>query len=138
MRGLTNLGGGGGLTAEEHEWLENVGKMPNFADINPNKLTGICRQTYSGSNGFVYIPVTGYDVISLYMSQGQTGTSYNAFVDASDTVVETVSITTNTWVDKKIPSGAVFYRCKSSSSSSWTYLDFAMFTADSPYNPDNQ
>ena len=69
-------GGGGGLTQEEHDWLESLAAYePNMYDINPNLVTdtnlpeglAITAYTIKSSTGASYnkLPVCGYKSVKV-------------------------------------------------------------------------
>lgn len=149
MRGLTNLGGGGGLTAEEHGWLESLANFqPNMYDINPEKQTGTwiyglwCGGGSGMTKGFTSLPVSGYAKFAIYNNSGNRSFKISYYDTHGQKVTEdsTISPAANTWCDyQDIPSGTAFLYITSVWQSTDTVLGaYSLLTADSPYNPDNQ
>ena len=60
--GSGSSSGGGGLTPEEHGWLESLASMPARGDVNAEKTTVVQCALQSGA--VVYFPIIGYDKIS--------------------------------------------------------------------------
>ena len=125
--------GGGGLTQQEHEWLESLASMPALGDINPDKAatTAYIGAPSSGSSAF---PVKGYDKIAVYWKSSKPSPN---FIDSSGTVISAISMpsSASTWSDYiDIPSNATYVQIASGSA----VLYYSLLTADSSYNPDNQ
>ena len=148
-RGISNLGGGGGLTQEEHDALMSIASMPARGDFNPNKesstgtnFTISFRADGNASLCLSAVPCSGYDKLAFYHNYTASsitlywgradGTRYEAFStpaknvwsDYNDVPSDAVSLVIRTYV-----SGVTAYAANGSVS---------MLTADSPYNPDNQ
>ena len=147
MRGLTNLGGGGGLTAEEHGWLESLANYePNMYDINPTKeqaQPGLWRLCGGGSNySYINIPCCGYNKIA--MKTDQTSSSKIPayafyYADGSVDSYTNLSTTWTNWIT--IPENAVIIKIRVQGNGDSAYpvlVYFSLLTKDSPYNPDNQ
>lgn len=144
------LGGAasGGLTAEEHEWLESLANYtPNMYDINPTKTQGqpgaIRIGGVGSSTSYSNIPCCGYDKVSLMTTQTSSSRipKYTfQYADGSVDDYENVPTTWSNWIT--IPQNAVLIKFSEIGPSSdtaylsWVY--FSLLTKDSPYNPDNQ
>lgn len=143
---------GGGLTQEEHDWLESLASYtPNMYDINPTKQQN-CFISVAGTTAYKTsnrraLVVCGYDVISFY--KYATTVQYAKFVwEYNDgTLSEEVDFMASSypigWHDFKIPENAVAIKCfgpvsAAMGDSGYGATQFALFTKDSPYNPLNQ
>ena len=131
--------GGGGLTQEEHDWLESVAKMPNYYDINPEKQTvnGFFRTNVSS---FGTLPVLGYDKIALYQWASYYVDYRFNYKDGSTDSSFTGRTTRGAWTNYiQIPENAnEIYFSSNSGTESYAAISYSLLTADSPYNPDNQ
>jgi hypothetical protein len=137
--------GGGGLTQQEHEWLESLASYtPNMYDINAEKNTAgnvpgriiVCADTDSPRS---YIPVCGYDKIAFYQASSGRTMKYK-WLYSDGTMSEETTLTYNTWTDYiSIPANVVcvvitaYY-----SSMTYSAFNYSLLTKDSLYNPDNQ
>lgn len=141
-------GSGGGLTQEEHDWLESLASYtPNMYDINPLKTTSTseltggklfigCRKI-GGETTKSYLPVCGYDKIAF---NGSVATCSFRFVYADGTTDPSyTSINNGTWTNYyTIPDNAVYVQIEQyydTSNHMTGDLYYSLLTKDSPYNP---
>ena len=140
LSGGSESSGGGGLTQEEHDWLESISSMPARGDINPGKIYGTPFVLCSYSNtSYAYIPILGYDKVAIAVSSASSTGSTMKFIDNYGQVVSTTPkpSTDRAFTDYvDIPNNAVVLLVESPGTSIVVY--YSMLTADSPYNPDNQ
>lgn len=146
-RGISNLGGGGGLTQEEHDALMSIASMPARGDWNAEKQDILPVYRGTVKNGFyVRIPLIGYAKLAFKLD-GTDTTYFNGkvnlyFVSDNDTQIETLTKPANrVWSDYlDIPSDAVALEIvgTNADTSLYGFVYASILTADSPYNPDNQ
>ena len=145
-------GGGGGLTQEEHAWLESLGKYtPNMYDINPTKqltcfITTAASASYKTSNRIPLL-LCGYDALSLYKYTANNANAKFVWVYNDGSVSDEINFTATSygigWHDFKIPANAIGLKLygpisAAPADSGYGSTDFALFTKDSTYNPFNQ
>lgn len=130
-RGISNLGGGGGLTQEEHDALMSIASMPARGDVNPTKDLDNFK-IFSTNGTSSDLVVDGYDTLSLY-KYSTSGSGTCSWIKRDGTS-EALTVTVGSWNDIAIPSDAQILRLVTSSGTSLT-LRYALFTTDSPYNP---
>lgn len=135
--------GGGGLTQEEHEWLESLAAYePNMWDVNPNLVTGsddpasvsIVLNYVSGTHwaipGTNIIPVCGYKRIKINCSA-----TYYSYIKhrfkLSDGSFTSDFAAVNGWTDWiDIPENAIAL-CTSSSANQYTAMYYSLSTSES-------
>ena len=145
-RGISNLGGGGGLTQEEHDALMSIASMPARGDWNAEKQDILPVYRGTVKNGFyVRIPLIGYAKLAFKLDGNPTyfyGKVNLYFVSDNDTQIETLTKPANrVWSEYlDIPSNAVALEIvgPDADTSLDGFVYASMLTADSPYNPDNQ
>lgn len=135
-RGISNLGGGGGLTQEEHDALMSIASMPARGDVNPGKLSNIQSYIIASSKGF--FPIIGYDKIAIKKYQNTSSMKIQDANEVDLAVIDLSATAVGNWTDYvTIPTNAVYLRADSSSAGTMAVV-YSLLTKDSPYNPDNQ
>lgn len=144
--------GGGGLTQEEHDWLESLAKYtPNMYDVNPTKSQDYALNVYVPNGTYndskrVPIVVCGYDAVSFYKYTASNTYAKFVWVYADGSISDEVNFSASSypigWHDFKIPENAIAIKLagpiSNAVSNSYGITYFALFTKDSPYNPLNQ
>ena len=132
----TSTTGGSGLTQEEHQWLERVSKLPNFSDVNPTKIKDKHYGLSVSTNvGYLPLPEGSWNAISVC----QDGTKKRmCFYDESFNAIGDYIELTTSWQNFEIPANARMIGYWSYDGYSTLSIYYALFTADSQYNPYNQ
>ena len=126
------IGGGsststGGLTQEEHGWLEAIYdtrvSMPNVNDVNPNYYAVLPYKIVM-PNSYCYMEIAGYSEIGLVREGSSTSniTVTYQFYFGDGTIGSEATVTVGTTVSTiSIPSGAIGFAYKSNASSAFIY-----------------
>lgn len=122
----SSASGSGGLTQQEHEWLEELydtrAGMPNINNINSDHTSAAYIGIYKG---YVdpFLPISGYGHVELYCPNGGcTG----QFRDASNTGIGNTFSVGSSWVSFEVPSDAVYIHFETSSQSTIPKLYFSL------------
>lgn len=140
-------GGGGGLTQEEHDWLESLASYtPNMYDINPNLVDSSgqpgaeCYSTYvtSLSGHFMYdyyckIPVCGYKRVKIWGNPASSAYSYIKYrFQFADNSFGTPSNAVSGWTDWiTIPENAVGLQFSNNNERANITVCYALSTSES-------